>query len=528
MIRKIINGIICDGSGRKPYLGGLEIEDGLISRVFYGPSRDEGPDVIDARGKVITPGFVDIHRHHDIKALYDPSFGEIEIAQGITSVIGGNCGLAAFPNSERTREAQFRYIEPCLGKMPETGMHLFSEYMDALAKKPLAINTGSLVGAGACATAAMGYLTRPMTEEERAKAVSYVEDAMKAGAVGLSFGIMYEPECWLSRDDQVAMASACAKYDGIVTCHMRGEGDSLVESVREIIGICKEAGARLNISHFKATGVRNWGSKIDEAIALIEEARSQGQYVTCDAYPYTGGATTAMSLIPPSVLEGHDLSYLGTKEGAKKLREEIYRKQDGWDNMVESIGWERTVISGVTLEKNQWVSGKSVAEIAKELKLDDPCEWFGQLVAEEEGKIGVIIMSMSAEDVDKVLTLPWACVISDGLYGGGGNPHPRLYGAFPKMLREYVRERGLMTLEEAIHKMCGMPAERAGLKDRGLLKAGLKADINVFDPEKIRDRATFADSTQLSEGIDYTLIGGEIAAKDSRLIRRDLGCVLRR
>ena len=228
MIRKIINGIVCDGEGGKPFLGGLEIENGRISRVFYGPSRDVGSDVIDARGQYITPGFIDIHRHHDLCALYDASFGELEIAQGITTVVGGNCGLAAFPNSDRTREAQFRYIEPCLGKMPETNMHLFSEYMDALAKKPLSINVTSLVGAGACATAAMGYESRPMSEAERAQAVAYVEDAMKAGAVGLSFGIMYEPECWLSHEDQVAMARMCAKYGGVVTCHMRGEGDSLV------------------------------------------------------------------------------------------------------------------------------------------------------------------------------------------------------------------------------------------------------------------------------------------------------------
>lgn len=527
MIRKIINGIVCDGEGGKPFLGGLEIENGRISRVFYGPSRDVGSDVIDARGQYITPGFIDIHRHHDLCALYDASFGELEIAQGITTVVGGNCGLAAFPNSDRTREAQFRYIEPCLGKMPETNMHLFSEYMDALAKKPLSINVTSLVGAGACATAAMGYESRPMSEAERAQAVAYVEDAMKADAVGLSFGIMYEPECWLSHEDQVAMARMCAKYGGVVTCHMRGEGDSLVESVREIIEICKEAGARLEISHFKATGVRNWGSRIDEAIEVIEAARAEGVDVTCDAYPYTGGATTALSLIPPVVLEGHDLSYLGTKEGAEKLRTEIMKKQDGWDNMVESIGWERTVISGVTLEKNRWVCGKNVAQIAKELGLEDPCEWFGRLVAEEEGKIGVIIMSMSAEDVDKVLKLPYCTVISDGLYGGGSNPHPRLYGAFPKMIREYVVERSIMPIEEAVYKMTALPAQRISLKDRGVLKAGMAADINVFALGAIRDTATFADSKQLAEGISYTLIGGEIAAKDSRLVKGGSGRVLR-
>lgn len=521
MIRKIINGRICDGSGNEPFLGGVEIQNGKIVRIFRGPSRDFGDDVIDACGKVVTPGFVDIHRHHDLAALYDPEFGKIELAQGITTAIGGNCGLGGFPNDPACIKEQMDYIEPVMGRAPlDTGVHSFPQYLDALEAKGLPLNVGMLVGAGAVTMAVKGFDPRPYTDEERKKAAALVAEAMQHGAVGLSFGIMYVPEAYLSFEDRVALAKECGKYGGTVCTHIRGEGDSLAASVEEVISICKEAKVPLNISHFKVTGVRNWGKGIDEAIRKIEKARAEGQIVTCDAYPYNGGATTAMSLIPPSVIEGKPVSFLGTEEGGKKLEEEIYKLQPNWDNMVESIGWERVVIGSVTLEKNRIYSGRNVQEIAEGMGEKDPSAWFGRFVAEEEGKIGIIIMSMSQDDVDRVLQLPYAAIISDSLYGGGDNPHPRLYGSFPRILREYVKERKVMSLEEAIHKMTSAPAERMGLKGKGLLKEGFDADINIFDLEKVEDKATFVNSRQLSAGIDMTLIGGEIAAENS-LMKED-------
>lgn len=538
MIRKIVNGLIYDGSGSTPFVGGLELEEGRIVKVYEGAcdvaeaSLAEGlasGEVIDAKGMAVTPGFVDIHRHHDIAALYDPQFGEIELAQGITTAVAGNCGLSPVPNAPERQAEQFAYIEPCLGKMPEDNhIHLVSEYMAALDGRALPLNVATLVGAGACATAAMGYETRGFTPEEREKAVGYIKDGMEAGALGMSFGIMYTPECYLSQEDLSAMAAECGRNGGMVSCHIRGEGDSLVASVEEILSICRRANVPLNISHFKAVGLQNWGHELRRAIDKIEAAQAEGQKVTVDVYPYTGGATTVLTIIPPCVTEGKPLSYLGTPEGAAHLRSEIYKKQPGWDNMVESVGWERIIIGSVTLEKNACYSGKSVAQIAEELGLEDPCEWLGKLLAEEDGKVGGILMSMSPEDVDTVMLLPYAAVISDSLYGGGDNPHPRLYGSFPKMIREYVNERGLLTMETAIRKMTAMPAERVGLLDRGYLKEGYAADINIFDPAAIRDVATFTKSKQLSEGIAYTLIGGEVAAVSSRKAEGAYGRLLKR
>lgn len=528
MVHKVIGGRIYDGSGEEPFQGTITIENGKIARITRGKEAAQ-PGDLDATGLIVTPGFVDIHRHHDMAVLYDPAFGELELAQGITTAVSGNCGLAPVPSSPEHQAEQLAYIEPCLGKMPENvKMYRFSEYMQRLSKSALALNTASLIGAGAVEAAVMGYESRGFTPAEREKAIELIQDGMRSGALGLSFGIMYHPECFLPKEDLVAMARACGQEGGMVSCHIRGEGNSLVASVREIIEICQEAQVPLNISHFKVTGVDNWGKTIAGAIAVIENARAAGQVVTVDVYPYTGGATTAMSLVPPCVTEGRPLSYLGTSEGAAALRREIYREQPGWDNMVKSIGWERTIIGSVTLEKNRIYCGKSVAQIAAELGLSDPCAWLGELIAEEEGKVGCIIMSMSQDDVDTVMRLPYAAVISDSLYGGGDSPHPRLYGSFPKILREYVKERGVLTLPEAIRKMTSMPAERVRLTDRGYLKEGYAADINIFDPEQICDKATFTHPKQLAQGIAYTLIGGEVAARDSALQAGRYGRLLTR
>ncbi|MBO6158681.1 MAG: amidohydrolase family protein [Firmicutes bacterium] len=528
MIRKIINARIVDGSGEAPFLGGVEIKDGRINRVFRGPSRDRAEDVLDAQGMVLTPGFVDIHRHHDIAALLDPEFGSIELAQGITTAVCGNCGLAPFPNSDRTRAMQFRYIEPCLGKMPEdTPIHLVSEFMDALEEKKLPIHVGVLVGAGACASSVIGYEHRGFTSEERQQAVMLVRDGMEHGALGLSFGIMYEPECYLSREDQVAMAREAGLAGGFVSCHIRGEGDSLVESVKEIIGICEEASVPLNISHFKSTGLKNWNKAIFEAIDVIESARARGVRVTCDAYPYNAGATTAMSLIPPEVLEGRSTDYLATDEGISHLKRLIYQKIPGWDNMVESIGWDRVVIGGVNLAKNREYAGKSVQQISDALGMD-PTEFFARLVAEEEGKVGITIFSMSETDVEQVLKLPYSVVISDSLYGGMEHPHPRLYGSFPRFLRKFVVEDGVLSLEEAVRKMTFLPAKRVGLKDRGLIEPGYAADLNLFDLQSITDQADFVNPKQLAEGIFLTLVEGKEAAANSRRLEGAYGKLLRK
>ncbi|WMJ87465.1 N-acyl-D-amino-acid deacylase family protein [Anaerocolumna sp. MB42-C2] len=526
----IKNGLIYDGSGGSPYQKNILIEGNKIAAVTEDKDLD-AENIIDASGLTVTPGFIDTHRHCDIDALYNPEFGTIEISQGLTTVIGGNCGLAPVPAPMAYRKDIFDYIEPCLGIAPEQmSMEYFSEYIKALEEKELPIQVGSYIGTGTLKAAIKGYGKTPFTRAEMEKAKAYIKEGMEAGAVGLSMGIMYQPECYSTRKEMTELISAAAPYGRPLACHIRGEGNNLVSSVKEIIEITREAEVPLNISHFKVTGVKNWGVTIDKAIGLIEEARNKGQDITVDFYPYCGGSTTLLSLLPPSVMEDslvETLKKLSSKSGKETLIKELYKEHTGWDNMVTAIGWERILISSVTKESNRKFSGLKFNEAAVIAGYEEPGEFMCDLLIEEQGKVGIILLSMSQEDVDTVSKLPYSMVISDSLYGVSDCPHPRLYGSFPKIIREYVRERRVLTMEEAIKKMTYFPANRLSLKGRGRIKEGCYADINVFDAMNINDYAVYEDPKKLCSGFKTILVNGKIAVSDDTIISRINGSVIK-
>ncbi len=519
-------GQVLDGTGSQAFEANVLVEDGRIVDIAPGLAA-EGALMLDATGKTVTPGFVDFHRHCDIAPLTRPDFGEIELAQGITTTAACNCGLAPVPCSDECRGEMYDFLEPIIGDIP-TDM-IFREYADyvaALKQAPLRLNMAFLAGAGAIKTTVKGFANTPYTPGETARAQAYVRQAMEQGALGVSLGIMYQPELYSTPEEISQVIKPAAQYDGVLTTHIRGEGDSLVESVEEVIHIAQAAGLRLNISHFKATGIHNWRDKILKAMDRIEAARAKGQPVSADFYPYDGGSSMMQSLLPPSVLGGSNnemLRRLATAQGKAFLRQEIYKQHPGWDNMATSIGWERILVSSVTKPQHQAYGGKSISQVAQELGYADPADFVADLLVAEDGKVGVIVRSMSQEDVDHIARLPWTSLISDALYGGGGNPHPRLYGAFPKLIREYVLQRRVLTLPAAIHKMTGMPASRMGLADRGLLKPGYRADIAVFAPENLLDRATYTDPRQLSQGMDYVLVNGQVAWQGDKMARQPQG-----
>lgn len=523
----IRDGLIIDGSGRKPFHGSVLIENGKIAAVYEGEDplfSLRADEVYDAAGKAVTPGFIDTHRHGDIAALTDPHYGELELRQGITTVLGGNCGLAPAPMAEESRDALCDYIEPCLGALPgDCFFPTVSSYLDALEQRPLRLHVGVLAATGAITVAAKGFSADPFMPEQLERAQALVRDAMEAGAFGLSCGIMYNPECYTSEEEYVAMVSACAPYGGYLTSHVRGEGNSLIPSVEEVLRIAKKAGVPLNVSHFKVVGVKNWGKSLPAAIELIEKARAEGMDVTADAYAYPAGSTTILSLIPPTVpLEGIDIP-----EGIALLEREIGREHEGWDNMVLSIGWERIVLSSFVRPEHRIYAGKTLTEAATLMGVSSAGA-LAALTAQNGGKVGVILMSMSEEDVELVLRQPWVSVISDALYGGGDCPHPRLYGAFPRMLSEYVKNRGLMPIEEAVRKMTSLPARRIGLTDRGLLKEGMAADICVFDPSAVQDTATFTEPVKMARGFSLVLVDGEKAVENDQVTGVFAGGVLRK
>lgn len=465
---------------------------------------------------MVTPGFIDSHRHADVACLSAENFGETELAQGITTLVNGNCGIAPVPAPENTewRKEWYRYIEPVVGEVkPDLPFASYSEYSAVMRKKNFPLNVGFLAAAGAIKTAVRGFAKGPFTRGEMEKAQSLIDEAMSAGARGLSFGIMYQPECYSSTEELASLARAASRHGGILTAHIRGEGDSLVRSVEEVVEVAQRAEIPLTISHFKATGIQNWHSAIFRAIDRIEAARVKGQDITADFYPYDGGSTTLLSLVPPSVLENTTaalVAKLSRKNGIEKLRREINRKHANWDNMALSIGWDRVIISSPLLAENEDCRGKSMAAIAIERGLEDEAELLADLVASEEGRTGIIVRSMAEKDVETVALLPWTCLISDSLYSGGSSPHPRLNGSFPKFLRVFVREKKLLSLEAALAKMTGIPARRLGLTPRGLLAEGAPADILVFDSEKFTDNADYLKPLPYASGMETVIINGKI------------------
>lgn len=532
----IHDGEICDGSGEKPYKGDILLEGKVIRQIAKkdgvsgGISRDVEGIHIEAEGMTVTPGFIDTHRHCDIAALYDENYGQLELAQGLTSVVGGNCGLGIFPCTEEHKEEIFNYVEPCLGIAPkDMWISGYPEYAQMLKKRGAPLHVGCYQGLGAVEAAVRGYGKSPLTQKESDLAKGYIREALEAGCPGISSGIMYQPECYFSEEEITELLKAAAPYGRPLACHIRGEGDNLVPSVKEIIHLCKKAEIPLNISHFKATGIKNWGKNIHQAIELIEEARASGQDVTVDFYPYCGGSTTLISLVPPDIME-EDLKAtfrkMMTSEGKKALKASLYREHPGWDNMVTAIGWERIRISSVTKDENRDLVGLDFKAASLKRGCEEPAYLMAELLAMEEGKVGIILLSMSQEDVDTVAALPYSMLISDALYGVSDCPHPRLYGSFPHFLQEYVVKGKKISLEQAVRKMTSMPAQRLNLKKRGLICEGFYGDLNIFKLEAFRDHATYENSKKLSNFPDYVFTDGSPAVEKGKFIKENRAEIL--
>jgi N-acyl-D-aspartate/D-glutamate deacylase len=516
----IQGGTIYDGSGGKPFVGDILIEGDKIIAVNKNDNCKPREFVmqqdnisINAAGKIVAPGFIDTHRHADAAMFTDPAFGVTELAQGISTTVVGNCGISPTPFCPATRAEQHRYIEPVVGPLPQNAaFRSYAEYAPALEAAAKPLNIGFLAGAGAIKSTVKGlsgnaFASSPYTASERAAYSALLNEALDSGALGLSFGIMYEPECFSSTDELIMMALPLGKRGGILCTHIRGEGNSLLQSVQEVIAVAKQAGVALNISHFKATGVQNWRSSIYRAIDAIENARNAGQTVTADFYPYDGGATTIASLLPPGLEKPVD---------KMAFRKALYADYPNWDNMVSSIGWERIVLCS---------SGKTIAQSADEGGYADPADLLAELAWTPGAGETIIVLSMAQDDVDTVAALPWTALISDSLYGisnsaTSARPHPRLNGAFPKFWREYVREKKILKPEIAIAKMTGLPAARFGIEGRGVIAEGNYADIVLFDAERFTDHATWQHPTLLAAGMDTVLVNGIIAWQDGSICAR--------
>lgn len=557
----IKNGMVYDGLGNAPLAADVLVEGDRIARIRPREARetcedgaeagigacadvdpagapgafggaDVVPDrVIDAAGRAVTPGFIDMHRHCDIKPFYGPQFGDCMLAQGITTTVVGNCGISMTPCSPDPKKAKemWDFDDAVLGPACP-GIHTYHDYLAGLERCELPLNMAAMIGTGSVKITVKGFSDTPFTEAEMSEARNLVEQAMEEGAPGVSAGIMYLPECYSTTEEFARLLEPVGAHGRVAAFHIRGEGDSMVDSVREVIAIGKQAGCAVEISHFKSCGMKNWKKEIHRAIGLIDAARAEGQDVTVDFYPYEGGSTALTTMLPPAFVAGDltgALKRLGTPEGVGEFRRLASVEYDDWDNFCITLGWDRILISGAAKEHNRKFLGMNVAEAAAAFGYEDAYELAAYLMHDEDGKTAIINMSMCQEDIDTVARLPYSMVISDSIYAETDTPHPRMYGSFPKIIREYVQERGILTLSEALKKMTSMPAARMGILDRGVLKEGMFADINIFDPKQLKDHATFQNPTELATGLDCCLINGVVVYENGNCLERGAGRVIR-
>ncbi len=481
---------------------------------------------VDASGLALTPGIIDIHRHADLLPFSGAPWSEL--AQGLTSMVSGNCGFSPTPNSPATFQAMREYAAPILGPIPDAlcGMDTRAFY-DAVAARPLGLNCGYLVGNGDLRRAVSGFSDAPLAPEQLEKICALLDDALAAGALGLSMGVMYTPECYYSTKELSAVAKVAARHGKPVVAHIRGEGRSVVASVDEMIAVGRASGARVHISHMKAAGTDMWGRAVDVMLSHIRSAQREGVGISFDAYPYTAGSTTLLSLLPPETLaDGTEgvLRLVSDPRGRASLLKAFEETRDGWDNFIQTLGWGRVIVSG---SSNPAEAGRSVEALAGESGRE-PGEYALDLLLREKGCVPIVLEEMAPDDVRKIITQEDCIVISDSLYSAAGKPHPRKYGAFQRFLCQYVKEEKRLTLAQAIDRITRMPAEFLGLRGRGQIREGFFADLALLDWEALRDRATYTDPVRDSEGICKVFVNGKLAFSDGKATGANAGVLLNR
>ena len=510
---RVTNGRVVDGTGNPWFYGDVGIKDGRIAEV--GRVQGRSQETLDAGGGIISPGFIDGHTHSDLMILEKP-LSEIKLQQGVTTEVLGNCGMTPAPVSKPNLDLLRSYVEPVLGLTGrDWSWESVEQYVNALREAEPSENVATYVGHGTLRIAEMGFENRPASAEELARMKGMLDESLQAGAIGLSLGLMYAPGSYTSREELVELCSVLPEYDGLLSAHIRGEGHSLLPSIEEVVWIARECRVPLQISHLKAAGSGNWGS-VTEAMELMEEARSEGLDVTCDVYPYTAGSTTMTSLLPPWALEGgitRTLERLKDPDLRRRIKEELRHEHDDWDNLMASTGWDRAYISSVSVDYDgATLEGNHVAEISQSRGVD-PADCMMDLLLEQDGGVSIVLFHMAQTDVEQVVRWDRSLIASDSLHDGAEKPHPRLYGTFPHVLATHVREKRLLSLEEAVRKMTSFPAQRFKLGKRGILAPGYAADLVVFDPAEISDRATYDDPKRFPEGISLVLVNGMVVVE---------------
>jgi N-acyl-D-amino-acid deacylase len=533
----IRGGILYDGAGTPGVAADLAIANGRIAAIDPLPSlpRKRGRvregvahKIIDAQNLAVAPGFIDIKTHSDFTLPINPK-AESKVRQGVTTEIIGHCGFSVAPALPGKVELLKDYLSPSAPWLPfrET---TFPDYLQTF--PPTAVNAGMLVGHNTLRLMVMGMAERAPTAAELAQMIVLLEDALDAGALGLSSGLFTPPGSYAEAAEMIALGHVLKRHNAGYFTHLRDESNKVIEAVAEAIAIGEQCGVHVEIVHFKCSGMDNWG-KAAQALAMIADAKARGIDVDCDSYPYAAGSNPLKNILPPWVQAGGVeamIARLGESETRQKIRADIAR--DGLNNWGRIPSWDCVQIS-ISPHLPQF-SGRTIASLAAE-RGADPIDTLCDYLADDQGATRVLVTSIAEADIRTIVASPLALVGSDGNcvapYGavGKGMPHPRFYGTFPRILSHYVRDENALPLPLAIHKMTGATARALKLKDRGLLREGFCADVVLFDPDDFIDRATYADPHQFPSGARTTVIvNGTIVVENATHTGALPGKVLRR
>jgi N-acyl-D-aspartate/D-glutamate deacylase len=494
----IRNGRVLDGMGNPWVAADVAIADGRFAAI--GRIDGRGAREIDARSRYVSPGWIDMMDQSG-SVLPKNGLAENKLRMGVTTAIGGEGGTPV-PAEQ------------------------VAQYFAGLEQSGISINFGSYYSETQARTAVLGNTAREPTPDELTRMQALMDTAMRGGAMGMTTALIYPPSSYAKTPELVEMAKVAAKHGGTYATHMREEGKDLIAAIEEAIAIGERAGLPVEIFHLKAAYQPGWGSLMTEARRTIDAARARGVDVAADMYVYTAGGTGLEATIPAWAQEGGRaalVTRLADPEVRARLKREVVSGSPGWSNLVEAAGgWSGIVLANARNPANTRFEGKSIAEIAT-LWNKDPADAAWDLVAQGEGRVMAIYHMMSEADVETALGFPWTSIGSDAgaaATAGGQDPtgltHPRAYGNFPRVIARYVRERGVLTLEQAIRKMTSWPATRMRLADRGAIRVGCWADVVIFDHETLQDRATYEQPALSPTGIDYVLVNGQVVIDHDR------------
>lgn len=505
----ITGGDVYDGTGAAPVRADVGIAGDRVVRTGPPGTLPAAAVTISATGRAVCPGFINILSHSNLSILHDPrSLGEL--TQGVTTEVFGE-GSSMGPLTPRMKAELERSKN---GLAYDVCWDRLSEYLHHVERRGASQNVASFIGGGTIRAYVVGYDDRPATAAELDRMRALVAEEMADGALGIASALIYPPGSYAATAELTDLCRVAAAYDGCYASHIRSEGEGLHQAIGEFLAICRDAGLRGEMFHLKAAGRHHW-DQMDGAIELLEQARAAGQPVTADVYPYPASSTGLTSIIPDRYHEGGaDALYdrLSDPQVRSQIRADLQRA-GRWGDVSEA---DSVLILQVTREENRSCQGRTLADIAAE-RQTDPVDTALDLIASDRSRVGSAFFSMSENNLRKALRRPWVAISSDGASMApegaflAAPTHPRAYGSFARVLGHYARDEKLLTLADAIHRMSGLPAATLGLSGRGVLREGSFADIVVFDPAAVADRATFGDPHRLSAGVSEVLVNGKIA-----------------